>query len=657
MRTTSFFASKRLRARRESLVAVWALLIAALVLLTLAAGLRADAGELTGRASRTQSFSASGNLKSLSVESVNGNVEITAGAAFAAEAETTVRAASDAAARKVLDETKTSFRNDDGELSLFAEEPGTTIRRTGRGWGVHRTSEDGSWRVETRFRITVPSGLTVNASSVNGLVTAKGVAGALDLSTVNGRIELLGARRDTKVNTVNGSIDATFAELPKGTSVDARTVNGGIVLRLPANASFRLEGRTMSGQILSTFPLPVSGDDERVRESDEARAERDRVRAERDRIRAEIREKKKSHKNKFKDKDKDKEKDKEKDGEDFEIDLSELNEALRDLNRDMAELSRDLSHSITINLNRSYEGAVGGGAASVHVSNLNGKIVVLAEGTTEEQAKKLTSLRGLLSVVSPTTPRVPRVVVIPAHPVPPVPPVPPIPPMAEDPWGRAISKGDTAGDLVLSHAPSDVTAGQVAGRVQISTQSGQIHVKGAGKGAELSSAGGDIRIESVMGDLKATTSGGDIRAGAVSGDTRLETVGGDVVVRSAGGSVTARTGGGDITLKRVHGPVVARTSGGTISCEITSASSPGGELATGGGDVTVTLPANYRADVDVRVSGVDPDSDAVISQFPEITISHRPGSISGEGKLNGGGPRLTIRSNSGTVTIRKGPAA
>ena len=73
--------------------------------------------------------------------------------------------------------------------------------------------------------------------------------------------------------------------------------------------------------------------------------------------------------------------------------------------------------------------------------------------------------------------------------------------------------------------------------------------------------------------------------------------------------------------------------------------------------MTITLPANYRADVDVRVSGVDPDTDAVISQFPEITVSRRPGSISGEGKLNGGGPKLIIRSNSGTVTIRKGPAA
>lgn len=229
--------------------------------------------------------------------------------------------------------------------------------------------------------------------------------------------------------------------------------------------------------------------------------------------------------------------------------------------------------------------------------------------------------------------------------------------MAADPWGRSISKGDVAGDLVLGYAPGDVTAGQVAGRVKISTQSGQIRVKGAGKGAELSSAGGDIRIESVTGDLKATTSGGDIRAGAVSGDARLETAGGDVVVRSVGGSVTARTGGGDITLKKVHGPVVARTSGGTIVCEISSTAAPGGELVTSGGDVMVTLPSNYRADIDVRVSGAEMEADAISSQFPDVVVTRRPGSISGEGKLNGGGPKLIIRSTSGSVSVRKGPAA
>jgi DUF4097 and DUF4098 domain-containing protein YvlB len=644
MRTTSFspHSSQQPPVRRGSSVAVWTLLIAALVLLTLAAGLRADAKELRAHASRTQNFVASGNLKSLSLENINGNVEILSGPSFKAEADVTVYADSESRAKKRLEDVKAHFDNDNGELSLYTEEPGVTIRRNGRGWNVHSDHDDDTWRTEVRYRITLPPGVSASVSTVNGAVSVTDVAARVDLSTVNGKIDVAGARREAKLNTVNGTIRATFAELPKDVNVDVRTVNGGIALTLPAKAGFRFEGHTMSGEILSSFPLPATADDDvATRARDESRAARDKVRAERDKIRAEVREKERKHR-------------KDDDSDEGVIDLSALNEALADLNREMVEMSRDLSRTITVHLNRAYEGTVGGGGANVRCSNLNGRIFVLAEGTTEAQAKKLTSGRGPLVVMAP---RAPRAVIAPMPPVPPHAPPPPVPPVPVDPWERSISEGDREGDLVLDYAPSDVTAGQIGGRVKISTQSGQIRVKGAGKGAELSSAGGDIRIESVTGDLKATTSGGDIRAGAVTGDARLETVGGDVVVRSAGGSIAARTGGGDITLKKVRGPVVARTSGGTISCEITSAAAAGGELATSGGDVTITLPANYRADVDVRVSGVDPDTDAVISQFPEITVSRRPGSISGEGKLNGGGPRLTIRSNSGTVTIRKGPAA
>jgi DUF4097 and DUF4098 domain-containing protein YvlB len=640
MSTTSFSHSpQQPPARRTGSVAVWTLLIAALVLLTLAAGLRADAKELRAHASRTQNFVASGNLKSLAIENVNGNVEILSGPSFKADADVTVYADTESLAKKRLQDVKAHFDNDNGELSLYTEEPGVTVRRSGRGWSVHSDRDDDRWRTEVRYRITMPPGIAANVSTVNGAVSVSDLASPVDLSTVNGKIDVTGARREAKLNTVNGAIRATFAELQKGVNVDVRTVNGSITITLPAKAGFRFEGHTMSGEILSSFALPTTADDDAAgRARDESKGARDKIRAERDKVRSEIREKQRKHP-------------KGDDSDEGVIDLSELNEALADLNREMAEMSRELSRTITVHLNRAYEGTVGGGGANVRCSNLNGRIFVLAEGTTEAQAKKLTSGRGPLVVMAPRAPRAP------VSPIPPSPPRAPIPPVPVDPWERSISEGDREGDLILDYAPSDVTAGQIGGRVKISTQSGQIRVKGAGKGAELSSAGGDIRIESVTGDLKATTSGGDIRVGAVTGDARLETAGGDVVVRSAGGSIAARTGGGDITLKKVRGPVVARTSGGTISCEITSAAAAGGELATSGGDVTITLPANYRADVDVRVSGVDPDTDAVISQFPEITVSHRPSSISGEGKLNGGGPKLTIRSNSGTVTIRKGPAA
>ena len=641
--------------RHEARALVWALAIAALVLLSLAAGLRAEAREWNAKASRTESYNASGDVKSLSVEAVNGSVDIGPGTAFRAEVVITAWGATDAEAQKNLKDIRVRFENDNGALSLYTEEPGVRVRRSGRGWSVH-SHDDGEWRSETKYRITVPSSMSVQVSAVNGGVSVAGVSAPVELTTVNGKVTLAGGRRDAKLNTVNGAIDAIFTDLPKGVNVDVRTVNGAIALTLPAKAGFRLEGRTMSGEILSTFPLPVTPEPEAARDGDEARADRERIRAEQRKIRDEIRKREKEGEKARKDRDAD---------GDIVIDLSDLNEAMADLNREMADLGREISRSITVNLNRSYTGTVGDGGASVHVSNLNGRILVLAAGTTEAQAKRLTSPHATRVVTVPAVPSIPRIVVrenapprpaaLPGPPPPPAPAGAPYAAIPPDPWGRSIVVGDVAGDYAPSIASGDVTVGKVAGHATITSRSGQIRLREADKGAELSTAGGDIRVESVTGELRATTFGGDIRAGSVSGDARLETSGGDVVVHAAGGAVQARTGGGDVVLRKVRGPVTARTSGGSITCEITGPSA-GGELTTSGGDVTVTLPANVKADVEIHVSGGEADVDSIVSQFPEIAISRRSGHVLGEARLGGGGPKLVIRSTAGVVTVRKGPA-
>ena len=85
------------------------------------------------------------------------------------------------------------------------------------------------------------------------------------------------------------------------------------------------------------------------------------------------------------------------------------------------------------------------------------------------------------------------------------------------------------------------------------------------------------------------------------------------------------------------------------------------ELSTGGGDVTLVLPANFRGDVDVTVRSVDAEGDYVVSEFPEISVvrtrSPRQGLVRAEGRLNGGGAKVTVSASSGTVHLRKGPPA
>lgn len=597
---------------------LWTALIAGFLLLSLAAALRADADDRSASATRRQDFNASGALRSLTVENLLGSVEIAAGPAFRATVDLTARASSEREARRILDETTSRLVNEDGALALVTESPGSKAERLfGGRWRVRVRDED-LGRVEARYVVTLPAGVPVSVSSVSGRVAVKGITADLKLSTVNGRIEVAGARGNLKLETVNGNIDASAAELAKDADLSLKSVSGNLVLRLPAAAGFRFEGKTMSGEILSTFAFPAMTPAPGPPRVAAARVGREHAQAADRRSRETIR------------------------IESLNEDLSELNRSLAEMSHELARLSMEIAREVSINLHRSVGGMVGSGGAVVRMSNLNGRIVLLSEGSIEAQAKPLLGLR---------TPRIAEGVAPPAPPSPAIAPAPPEP----GEFGRALVRGDLPGDFVAANVEGDVSLGRVAGKVKVSAGWGQLHVVSAGKGAELSTAGGDITVDAVTGDLVATTAAGDIRAGNVSGDARLETTGGDVVVKSGGGAVTARTTAGDITLRKIRGPVLAQTSGGSVVCEIVSIVRPGVEVTTGGGDVTLVLPANYRGDVDVRVTGVDSDEDYIVSQFPEVAVVKRETLQRAEGKLGGGGPRIAVRTTAGVVRIKKGP--
>ena len=520
-------------------------------------------------------------------------------------------------------------------MSLETRFPGANGSRGHRGGR-------GSWegfRVEARYRVTVPKDASADVSLVNGNVRTNGVEGDLELGTVNGAVEVKGARRDVQLKSVNGKVDASFAALPKGARVECEAVNGSVVLRLPKDASFQLSARTLSGDILSSFPLPPRAAET---EADEARAEaearraeaaaeRERSRAERERARAE----------KGAD-------------EDFEKEMARFEREMAEFSRQMAAVSREIARSVRVDLDRSYEGTVAGGGATVKATTVNGTVSVLAEGTAPADAKSLVGGKRSWSVKSTH--------VVPVPPVPPAPPVPGVPPVPPAPHGHEGSyvRGDVEGDVVATLTIGDIRLGNVSGQVKVKTHSGQVRVASAGKGAVLSTSGGSIRIERVKGGLEATSLGGDITVGEAEGDVRVQTMGGDIRLRSARGPVVAKTSGGDIDLRRVDGGVKAETMGGSIDCEVVGRDlGTGVELVSAGGDVTVTLPPTVKADVEVQVSGAEPDENVVVSDFKELLVTQRSGrhnlSVRAEGKLNGGGPKVLLKTTSGTVTVRRGP--
>lgn len=623
------------RARR---VVVWILLALGLLLMLVSAG-RADQ-PAPSSASRAETFR--GTLRSgqtLHVENVSGDVVATPGKEFSAVVSIQVYAPDPQKAQQALQATKIVTDHDEDGWSLETHFPGAHGHA-----GERRGALCSGCKITAKYELVIPPGVTAELQTVNGDVRVRDCDGELKLESVNGVIAATGVRSSLEAQTVNGRIDAVVAAVPREASYALQSVNGTLVLTLPKDAKFDLSASTMNGTISSTFPLPVR--DVEIVGAEPPRGAKGGTRHER---RVIVRSE---------------------DGE-TEVDLRGLEEELESAMKDaevaieegtrdgvqegVREAQRELRHIRVMDPRREYSGSVGRGGVEVKLETLNGAIAVLAAGTREENAKRLVSERRSVAFVVPH----PR-------PIPPVPPVPPVPsaPRVPPPDGPEppmfegdVVRGDIAGDFLSTTTGGNYRVGRVTGRVRILTHSGEIRLGAAGGGADLKSFGGDIVVGPVTGDLKASTSAGDIRVQTVSGSLLADTAGGDVRAERVGGSLDAKTAGGDIVVPRVGGGIRAVTAGGDVRIGVVSSGIPGGiTVHNSGGDVTLWLPADCKADVDLSVTGTDEEDTAIRSEFPDLMVSKRPNSQRATAKLNGGGEKIVVRTTSGSIRIRKGTA-
>ncbi|HSD72661.1 MAG TPA: DUF4097 family beta strand repeat-containing protein, partial [Thermoanaerobaculia bacterium] len=221
-----------------------------------------------------------------------------------------------------------------------------------------------------------------------------------------------------------------------------------------------------------------------------------------------------------------------------------------------------------------------------------------------------------------------------------------------------VERGDVAGDFLATSGTSSYRIGNVTGKVKILTHSGEITVASAGGNADVKTFGGDIRLGPVKGDLAAQTLAGDVRAAAVAGSASVETSGGDIRIERVDGWLRARTAGGDIVVPGVGGHIDAETAGGDVRIAVANRQPKEGiSIVNGGGDVALMLPSDFKGDLELTVTEADPSEPAVRSEFPEVSISRKDGTVRATGTLNGGGEKVRVQTSSGTIQLRRGPAA
>lgn len=152
------------------------------------------------------------------------------------------------------------------------------------------------------------------------------------------------------------------------------------------------------------------------------------------------------------------------------------------------------------------------------------------------------------------------------------------------------------------------------GNVNLRTGDGRIDIAGLKGDMTLRSGDGSENIDGVDGKLHATTGDGHIQANGRFDELELKTGDGHVDVRARSGSVLAA----------------------------------GWRLETGDGSVSLEVPGDLAADVDLHTSDGHIDLDMPVMAEGKLQQNEI------HGKINGGGSLLLIRTGDGSIHLRKG---
>ena len=223
--------------------------------------------------------------------------------------------------------------------------------------------------------------------------------------------------------------------------------------------------------------------------------------------------------------------------------------------------------------------------------------------------------------------------------------------------GGSIDVGTVSGDLGLHTGGGSIEVRHANGKVVAETGGGSIEIQSCEQGATIETGGNSITVRHCNGKVKASTGGGSIDLSDIGGPAELETGGGSIHLTSAKGHVRAETGGGSIELYGVPSARAETSAGGiTVKLVNTGGERNDSDLETGAGDITVYLASDVA--VNVRASVDMGSGHRITSEFPDIHIISEggqwgPKTLTAEGKLNGGGPTLKVRTSSGDICFRR----
>ena len=153
---------------------------------------------------------------------------------------------------------------------------------------------------------------------------------------------------------------------------------------------------------------------------------------------------------------------------------------------------------------------------------------------------------------------------------------------------------------------------------------------------------GGIEASGIRGHVDCKTDSGGIGIQDVGSDVHAEADSGGIHINNVKGSVFARVDSGGVEATNVNGALDVAADSGHIQLSQTSPASIRVKTNSGGVNVTLARGAGYDVSAEVGSGNLS---------IPEMTVSSAFSRHHVEGKIHGGGPLVTIRADSGGITI------
>jgi len=223
--------------------------------------------------------------------------------------------------------------------------------------------------------------------------------------------------------------------------------------------------------------------------------------------------------------------------------------------------------------------------------------------------------------------------------------------------GGSIDVGNVASDARLHTGGGSIKVNSAKGKIEAESGGGSVTIISGLQGAVLETGGGSIQVERCGGKVKASTGGGSIDLGDIGGAAEMETGGGSIHLSSAKGPVRAETGGGSIELNGVPSARAETGAGGIVAKFVPSNGEHNDSvLETSAGDITVYLAPSVNISVQASIEVANGHN--IRSDFPDIRVTteggdYGPKTVTAEGRLNGGGPELKVRTTTGDICFRR----